>query len=128
MFKPRAIQSRVLRTMGRQGVVGCGYLVNFFRTRLEGGSHLQCLFNNERGILVPRGAPTRGEMVGPERKGIAVAPSQVLPEHLRRRIGDECGSGGRPKLVGHNSQFLALAGKPKDGFEQPTGGARLEKN
>jgi hypothetical protein len=57
-------------------------------------------------------------MVGPERKGIVVALFTVLPEHLRRRIGDERGSGGSAKLVSNDAQFLALAGQTENGFEE----------
>ena len=54
--------------------------------------------------------------------------AHILAEHLRAHIGDERGPGGRAELVSDDAQFLTLAGKPQDGFEQPTGGARLEKN
>ena len=51
-----------------------------------------------------------------------------MSKNLRAHIGDQRGTGGGAELVSDNTQFLTLAGKPEDGFEQPTGGARLEKN
>ena len=54
--------------------------------------------------------------------------AKIMSKNLRAHIGDQRGTGGGAELVSDNTQFLTLAGKPEDGFEQPTGGARLEKN
>lgn len=80
------------------------------------------------GVAAPGCDAAGSEMKNPSREILLSLAAHILIEHLRGHIGDELGSCRRAELVSDDAQFLALAGKPQDGFEQPTGGARLEKD
>ena len=102
--------------------------MDFVRSCLEFyAKPVGCLYD-VTGVAVPGCAFCGRQMKNPGTEILFSLAAHILTEHLRGHIGDQRGTGGGAELVSDNTQFLTLAGKPEDGFEQPTGGARLEKN